>query len=127
MSQCHLPERLRFSPNREVVLLVRGKARVREEDLQERPDISCCFLRCSDGRGSVREAGADGLVDVEPANRVSRWNVRYSSPITYILETSFHELGFKVTSLLSLVMRQGPFSWKRPTMLELPGCRVCVS
>ena len=42
--------------------------------------------------------------------------------ITNMLETSFQELGFKVTLLLSLVILQGPFSWNRPIMLELPGC-----
>ena len=41
-----------------------------------------------------------------------------------MLETSFHELGFNVTPLLSFVMRQGPFSWKSPIMLELPGCHI---
>lgn len=33
----------------------------------------------------------------------------------------FQEKGLSVTALLSFVMRQGPCSWKRPIMLELPG------
>ena len=41
--------------------------------------------------------------------------------ITNMLETSFQELGFNVTLLLSLVILHGPFSWNRPIMLELPG------
>ena len=39
----------------------------------------------------------------------------------HMLETSFQEFGFSVTPLLSLVILHGPFSWKRPIMLELPG------
>ncbi len=42
---------------------------------------------------------------------------------TYTFETSFQAFGFSVTPLLSFVMRQGPSSWNRPIILELPGYR----
>ena len=41
---------------------------------------------------------------------------------THMLETLFHEYGLRVTAELSLVILQGPFSWNRPIMDELPGC-----
>ena len=45
----------------------------------------------------------------------------------HMLETSFQELGLRVTPLLSFLILHGPFSWKRPIMLELPGCEAMVS
>ena len=76
----------------------------------------------------IRETGAHGLVDVEPARaRVSESEAATSSRRTYMFATLFHELGFRLTVLLSLLIRHGPFSWNRPIMLELPGCRGPVS
>lgn len=46
---------------------------------------------------------------------------------TDMFATLFHEFGFKLTVLLSLLMRHGPFSWNNPIMLELPGCHGDVS
>ncbi len=40
-----------------------------------------------------------------------------------MLTSLFQDSGFRVTLRLSLVILQGPFSWKRPIILELPGCR----
>ena len=41
--------------------------------------------------------------------------------------TLFQLFGLRLTVSLSLLIRQGPFSWNRPIMLELPGCRGPVS
>lgn len=59
-------EYVRLGPQRKVVLLVLGEARVLEEDLKEAPDILCSGLRRSNIRRAVGEAHADGLIDVQP-------------------------------------------------------------
>lgn len=41
--------------------------------------------------------------------------------INSTLASLFHEKGLSVTDLLSLVIRQGPSSWSKPSILELPG------
>jgi len=38
-----------------------------------------------------------------------------------IFATSFHEFGLRLTVFVSLLILQGPCSWKRPIILELPG------
>jgi len=38
----------------------------------------------------------------------------------------FHDIGFRKTVELSFVIRHGPCSWKRPIILELPGCDLLV-
>ena len=60
---------LRFGPKGEAVLLVLGEARVGEEDLEEFPDVRSGLLRSADGRRTVREAHAYGLINVKPAPR----------------------------------------------------------
>ena len=115
----------RFGPNRELVLLELGESRVREEDLEEAPDVLRRRLRRADARRPMREANANGLVDEEPSARTRHQHTLNNSERgiqTYTFETSFHAYGFSVTPLLSFVMRQGPSSWNRPIILELPGC-----
>ena len=50
--------------------------------------------------------------------------LHYYRIVTDMFDTSFQELGFRVTPLLSFLILHGPFSWKRPIMLELPGCEA---
>ena len=44
-----------------------------------------------------------------------------AATISYTLATSFHAVGFRLTVLVSLLIRHGPSSWNRPIILELPG------
>jgi hypothetical protein len=54
-----------------------------------------------------------------------RWmNGTRGGGASYTLEFWFHDRGFSLTVLLSLLMRQGPCSWKRPIMEELPGFEI---
>lgn len=55
---------IRFRPDSEWVLLVFTETRVREEYLEEVPDIRSSFLRCSNGGRAVGETNANGLVNV---------------------------------------------------------------
>lgn len=57
-------EYVRLGPERKVVLLVLGEARVLEEDLKEVPDILCRRLRRPHVRCAIGEAHAHRLIDV---------------------------------------------------------------
>ena len=54
------------------------------------------------------------MATVRQMKGATRWG-------TYTLEFWFHDRGFNLTVLLSLLIRQGPCSWNRPTIEELPG------
>lgn len=70
------------------------------------------------------EPDADWLVDIEPMMQRSSsepWVATIMEFSAHILATLFHEFGLRLTLWLLLLIRHGPFSWKRPIMLELPG------
>lgn len=131
-------------PDCKFVLLIFAEASIGEEYLQELvstksmpscfvhyrtthlPQVASSLLRRSDSCGTVREANADWLIDIEPENIVYMMlNDLWWA--THTLATLFHEFGLRLTVWLLLLMRHGPFSWKRPIILELPGWKTMKS